>query len=98
MVGEGRESFASQVVALCSRAGLSLAALGAAAHVVCGYVHHIEHGRRWPSRSVAAALDSPLSANGTLLAAWEAADLAAQADRTVVPTLAAVSPQPSDKQ
>jgi transcriptional regulator with XRE-family HTH domain len=98
MAGEGRESFASQVAALRSRAGLSLAQVGAAAHVVRGYVHHIEHGLRWPSRSVAAALDSSLSAEGTLLAAWEAADITKQPDRTIVAAPAEVSPQPADKE
>src|SRR5581483_3896504 len=39
-------------------------------HVNRGYVSHIEHGQRWPSRSVAAALDDALDARGTLLAAW----------------------------
>ncbi|MGH3773657.1 MAG: helix-turn-helix domain-containing protein [Pseudonocardiaceae bacterium] len=57
---EGRGSFASQLAVLRSHEGLFLAELGAAAHVARGYVHHIEHGRRWPSRSVAAALDSSL--------------------------------------
>lgn len=96
MADERRESFASQVAALRSRAGLSLAKLGAAAHVARGYLHLIEHGRRWPSRSVAAALDSSLSAEGRLLAAWEAADITVQPDRTVVAAPAAVSQQPAD--
>jgi transcriptional regulator with XRE-family HTH domain len=98
MVGEGRETFASQVAALRSRAGLSLAELGAAAHVARGYVHHIEHGRRWPSRSVAVALDSSLSAEGTLLAVWEAADITVQLDHTAVATPATVSQQPAEKE
>ncbi|MGH3430617.1 MAG: helix-turn-helix domain-containing protein [Pseudonocardiaceae bacterium] len=87
MTDDGRESFASQLAALRSRAGLSLAELGAAAHVARGYVHLIEHGQRWPSRSVAAALDSSLSAEGTLLAVWEATDITVQANRTAVAAL-----------
>lgn len=96
MTDDGRESFASQLAALRSHAGLSLAELGATAHVARGYVHHIEHGRRWPSRSVAAALDSSLSAAGTLLAVWEAADITVQADRTAAAASAAASQQPGD--
>lgn len=89
MTSEVRESFASELVALRSRAGLSLAELGAAAHLARGYIHHIEHGRRWPSRSVAAALDSSLNGGGALLALWEAADNAA--DNTVLPDRAAAA-------
>jgi hypothetical protein len=33
-------------------------------------VGHVEHGQRWPSRSVAIALDDALDAKGALLAAW----------------------------
>ncbi len=73
MHNDGRASFASQLAALRSRAGLSLAGLGTAAHVARGYVHHIEHGRRWPTQRVAKALDKALDAGGALLAAWKAA-------------------------
>lgn len=73
MHNDGRASFASQLAALRSRAGLSLAGLGTAAHVARGYVHHIEHGRRWPTQRVANALDKALNADGVLLAAWQAA-------------------------
>ncbi|MDQ3887418.1 MAG: helix-turn-helix domain-containing protein, partial [Actinomycetota bacterium] len=55
--------------------GLSLAELARAAHVNRGYIGHVEHGQRWPSRSVAAALDDTVGARGALLAAWEVADI-----------------------
>ncbi len=75
MHGDGRASFAEQLAALRSGADLSLADVGTAAHVARGYVHHIEHGRRWPTQRVAKALDTALGAEGALLAAWEAADI-----------------------
>ncbi len=71
MDGDERASFAAKLATLRSRAGLSLAELGAAAYVVRGYVHHLEHGRRWPSVDVVKALDAALDADGALLAAWE---------------------------
>lgn len=71
MNGDERASFAAKLVTLRSRAGLSLAELGAAAHVARGYVHHVEHGRRWPSAGVVKALDAALDADGVLLVAWE---------------------------
>ncbi|MCA1673054.1 MAG: helix-turn-helix domain-containing protein, partial [Actinobacteria bacterium] len=72
---DGRASFAEQLATLRSRANLSLADVGTAAHIARGYVHHIEHGRRWPTQGVAKALDTALGAEGALLAAWEAADI-----------------------
>jgi len=60
-----------------SNGTLSLADVGTAAHGARGYVHHIEHGRRWPTQRVAKALD----ADGALLAAWEAANRVERADR-----------------
>lgn len=93
MTGEARESFALELAALRARAGLSLAELGAAAHLARGYIHHIEHGRRWPSRTVAAALDSSLNGGGALLALWEAANNAVLPDRT-----AAVAPTTGSQQ
>ncbi|MGH3720994.1 MAG: helix-turn-helix domain-containing protein [Pseudonocardiaceae bacterium] len=74
MDGGERASFAEQLAALRDQAGLSLADVATAAHVARGYVHHIEHGRRWPTQRVATALDNALNAEGTLLAAWEMAD------------------------
>ncbi|MGH3982967.1 MAG: helix-turn-helix domain-containing protein [Pseudonocardiaceae bacterium] len=96
MTSDGRESFASQLVALRSHAGLSLGELGAAAHLARGYIHHIEHGRRWPSCSVAAALDSALNANGALLAVWKGADNTVRLDRTAATAPAEASRQPGD--
>jgi transcriptional regulator with XRE-family HTH domain len=74
MEADGRASFAEQVAALRDQAGLSLADVATAAHVARGYIHHIEHGRRWPTQPVAKALDNALDAGGALLAAWEVAD------------------------
>jgi tetratricopeptide (TPR) repeat protein len=53
---------------------LSLAKLGAAAHVERSYVHNITAGRRWPSRAVAQGLDIALGADGALLALWNRGD------------------------
>ncbi|MGH3754189.1 MAG: helix-turn-helix domain-containing protein [Pseudonocardiaceae bacterium] len=75
MHGDERASFAEQLATLRSRADLSLADVGTAAHVARGYVHHIEHGRRWPTQPVAKALDTALGAEGALLATWEAANI-----------------------
>ena len=69
-----REVFAAELRRLRALTGLSLAELARAAHVNRGYVGHVEHGQRWPSRSVAATLDDAVGARGALLAAWEAAD------------------------
>jgi len=71
---DGRAGFADLLRTLRADAGLSLADLGTAAHVARGYIHHLEHGRRWPSRTFAQALDRALDADGVLLDAWAAAD------------------------
>ena len=71
-----RKHFAAELRQLRAHVGLSLGELAGQAHVNRGYVSHIEHGQRWPSRSVAAALDDALDARGTLLAAWTAGDRA----------------------
>jgi transcriptional regulator with XRE-family HTH domain len=78
MDSHGREQFAAELCRLRDRAGLSLGELASRAHVNRGYVGHIEHGHRWPSRSVATALDDALDACGALLAAWTVGDCAAQ--------------------
>lgn len=70
-----RASFAVELARRRAEAGLSLADVAAAAHVARGYVHHIEHSHRWPSRSVAAALGSALNADGRLLDLWQAGDV-----------------------
>jgi len=69
--GSGREGFAAELARRRAEAGLSLADVAAAAHVARGYVHHVERGRRWPSQSVARALDSALAADGALATVWE---------------------------
>ncbi|MGH3978240.1 MAG: helix-turn-helix domain-containing protein [Pseudonocardiaceae bacterium] len=70
---DGRAGFADLLRTLRAGAGLSLADLGAAAHIARGYIHHLEHGRRWPSRTFVKALDSALDARGSLLDAWATA-------------------------
>jgi transcriptional regulator with XRE-family HTH domain/tetratricopeptide (TPR) repeat protein len=72
-----RGQFAAHLRWLRDRAGLSLGELAGRAHVNRGYVGHIEHGQRWPSRSVATALDDALDARGELLAVWTVGDCAA---------------------
>lgn len=90
MEEDGRARFAEQVAALREQAGRSLAEVAAAAHVARGYVHHIEHGRRWPTHGVAQALDNALDAGGDLVAAWEAADAR--------PKAAAMAVDPEDRE
>ncbi|MGH3873279.1 MAG: helix-turn-helix domain-containing protein [Pseudonocardiaceae bacterium] len=76
MDSHGREQFAAQLRRLRDHAGLSLGDLAGRAHVNRGYVGHIEHGQRWPSRSVATELDDALDARGALLGTWTAGDRA----------------------
>ena len=76
-----RQQFAAEVGQMRTAAGLSLAKLGAAAHVERSYIHNIIGGRRWPSRAVAHALDAALGArvrpilskvpNGRLVQMWD---------------------------
>ena len=82
---DGRAGFADLLRTLRADAGLSLADLGTAAHIARGYIHHLEHGRRWPSRTFATALDRALDANGALLNAWAAADGHAHGPRPANP-------------
>lgn len=77
MDSHGRARFAEELRRFRDRAGLSLGELAERAHVNRGYVGHIEHGQRWPSRSVATALDDALDARGALLVAWTVGDCAA---------------------
>lgn len=90
----GRSCFTEQLAALRSQADLSLADVGRAAHVTRGYVHHIEHGRRWPTQRVAKALDTALGADGALLAVWEAANRAVRPDRADITVAVSASQQP----
>lgn len=71
---DGCAGFAELLHTLRADAGLSLAELGAVAHIARGYIHHLEHGRRWPSRTVAKALDDALKAHGALLDSWATAE------------------------
>ncbi len=77
----------AELVRRRAEARLSLADVGRAAYVSRGYVHHVEQGHRWPSRSIATALDAALGAGGALLATWQTADLiprSVRADGTAV--------------
>ncbi|MPZ67833.1 MAG: helix-turn-helix domain-containing protein [Pseudonocardiaceae bacterium] len=69
-----RDAFAAELRQARADAGLSLADLARHAHVNRGYLGHVEHAQRWPSRPVVAALDRALAADGRLIAAWTAAD------------------------
>ncbi|MGH3915426.1 MAG: helix-turn-helix domain-containing protein, partial [Pseudonocardiaceae bacterium] len=70
---DGRAGFAELLSTLRADAGLSLAELGTAAHIARSYIHHLEHGHRWPSHTFVKALDDALKARGSLLEAWTAA-------------------------
>lgn len=69
-----RADFAAQLARRRTDARMSLANLARQAHVHRGYLHNVEHGRRWPGEAVTRALDSALDADGALLAAWEVAN------------------------
>lgn len=91
-----RVGFAAELARRRAEASLSLADVATAAHVARGYVHHVEHGHRWPSRPVARALDAALGADGALLGVWTAGD-AAQSSGQVGGTVATSrSRQPED--
>jgi transcriptional regulator with XRE-family HTH domain len=69
-----RADFAADLARRRAAAGLSLADLARRAHLHRGYAGNVEHGHRWPTETVARALDSALDADGELLATWEAAN------------------------
>jgi transcriptional regulator with XRE-family HTH domain len=73
-MGSERADFAAQLARERAAAKLSLANLAEKAHVHRGYLHNVEHGRRWPSEDVTRALDAALNADGALLATWDAAN------------------------
>lgn len=73
---QGRQQFGAELRRLREFGGLSLGELAKLAHVHRGYVSHIEHGERWPSRQIAEALDTALGARRTLLDTWHATDAA----------------------
>lgn len=73
-----RADFAAELARRRAAAGLSLADLAKRAHLHRGYAGNVEHGHRWPTETVARALDSALDADGELLATWEAANRAAR--------------------
>ncbi len=90
MARHGREQFGAELRRLRNRAGLSLGELAKLVHVNRGYVGHIEHGQRWPSKRIIVALDHALGARCTLLDAWNTAE----ASR---PTLVRVAGEPIDR-
>ncbi|MGH3976301.1 MAG: helix-turn-helix domain-containing protein [Pseudonocardiaceae bacterium] len=71
-----RANFAAELARRRADNGLSLANVAGQAHVHRGYLHNVEHGRRWPTETVARALDAALAADGALLATWKTADTA----------------------
>lgn len=71
MSEDARARFAADVRAhLDAQTRRSRADVARDAHLSRTHLHRIEHGQRWPSRSVAAALDDALDAAGTLSALW----------------------------
>jgi transcriptional regulator with XRE-family HTH domain len=73
-----RADFAAELARRRAAAGLSLADLAKRAHLHRGYAGNVEHGHRWPTETVARALDSALDAGGELLDTWKAANRAAR--------------------
>ncbi len=69
-----RADFATDLERRRADAGLSLSDLARRAHMHRGYLGNLEHAKRWPTATVARALDAALHADGKLLATWEAAD------------------------
>jgi transcriptional regulator with XRE-family HTH domain len=69
-----RAAFAAELARRRAKTGMSLADLAAGAHMHRGYLGNVEHGKRWPTETVARALDAALDADGELLATWAAAD------------------------
>jgi transcriptional regulator with XRE-family HTH domain len=78
-----RAQFTAELARRRAAAGLSLADLAKRAHLHRGYAGNVEHGKRWPTETVARALDAALDADGELLATWEAAN---RAPRTQSPS------------
>src|SRR3712207_1068236 len=70
----GRADFAAAPARGRTDAGLSWGALAARTHPHRGSLSNTEPGPRWPSQSVALALDTALNPNGALTATWRAAD------------------------
>ena len=69
-----RAEFAAELARRRAEAGFSLADLATRAHAHRGYLHHVEHGRRWPTAGMVRAVDTALGADGALLATWESAN------------------------
>lgn len=75
MSSDARERFAADVRARLDAEPLRRRAeIARQAHVSRTHLHRIEHGERWPSHGVAAALDDTLGADGELRALWHASE------------------------
>jgi transcriptional regulator with XRE-family HTH domain len=59
-----RAAFAAELARRRAENGMSLADLAAGAHMHRGYLGNVEHGKRWPTQTVARALDAALHADG----------------------------------
>jgi transcriptional regulator with XRE-family HTH domain len=68
---------------------MSLAELAQQVHYHRGYIHHVETGKRPPSRELAEASDIALQAGGKLLTLYEAEDRGRQEQAATKRTLAA---------
>ncbi|HEV2375992.1 MAG TPA: helix-turn-helix transcriptional regulator [Streptosporangiaceae bacterium] len=76
--------FGDELGRLCRARGVSLHALARQSHYDVGYLSKVANGHKRGSRDLAAALDTHLSAEGALLAAWE--NSASPATRMTSPT------------
>ncbi|HKR48247.1 MAG TPA: helix-turn-helix transcriptional regulator [Pseudonocardiaceae bacterium] len=85
-MGSERADFAAELARKRADSGLSLANVADRAHVHRGYLHNVEHGRRWPTLAVVQALDAALDAGGVLLSTWKAADRVPPRDTDEQPT------------
>ncbi len=74
-MSQARDEFAVELRRRRTAAGLSFADLAAATHCHRAYLHRVETGQRWPSRSVATQLDDALDARKRLLTAWVRGDV-----------------------
>ena len=82
MANNERADFAAELARRRAEAGLSYGELATAAHTSRGYLHHVEHGRRWPSRPVVRALDAALGADKALLGRWALGEIGGRPART----------------
>lgn len=72
MGDDQRATFAAEVRRRRGHRRQSLADVASLAYIDRTHLSHVEHGRRWPSRAVAVAVDTALDAGGALVALWDA--------------------------